>query len=1414
MAKADRLLVRLGMQKHRAWPRILRACCVGILLSCCFIAQIRCEIVAEDWIAGHWGVSEGLPIASVTAMIQGRSGYLWLTTYDGLVRFDGLTFKAYRSADFPELPSDRLTSIHQDSEGNIWVTTEQHHLVRLRDGEFTHFNSGNGLPHDHVFSWSEGPDKSMWFGTRGGLSRYRNGTMEPFAPERIDEGILAIAEEPDGTLWIGTQDAGVLRVQGSHIEAFGMDDGLPSEMVQALLITQDGTVWAGTNRGLTRWSGNKFEEPLAINQEFKGAHVLSMEEGVDGTLYVATGNGLLAMGPDGPSTLSHSTGYTGIEPLFTSGRYGVLLNSGNELVLDGKPLFRHAWSIRSHLVDREFNLWIATPDDGLYRLRPASVSMIGEAEGLLSENLYPIAEGPDGDIWLGSADGSVARVSSSGIETIIEPNSGIIGPVLSILPDDRGGAWIGGSGLTRYDDGVFHRNNVPPDLTDVEIRALYRDSEARIWVGTQLGELHQLDGMRWRRWSVEDGLPTAPLRVFAEGHDGSLWIGTNGGGLVRFLHGEFETFSEDNGFPSNLIRAILVDTDGLLWVGTENRGLVRLDARAGPLAHAQLTHYRQSSGLFSDGLHQVLDDGLGSLWMSTNQGIFSVTLADLNAFAAGNIPEVTSLSFAEDDGMRNREANGGVHSAGIVASDGRIWFPTQAGAAIIKPGIRELGTEPPPISLETLVIRGRGTVRTQDITQAGTPFKLSPDERNFEVHYTSMTFINPERVRFRYRLSGLNEQWTDAGTRRQAIFTNVPPGTYFFEVEAMNRSGIWNRHTPAMQLILAPRFVETPWFTAIAVIGILAIAAGLGLWRFRLTRRYQKGLEQTVRIRTEELAREKRRVEEALIKVEEQATRLRDLDQAKNRFFANVSHELRTPLTLILAPLLDVGNGQPEDVVAQVPVMRRNALRLRRMIGQILDLQKADSGTLKLVTAPTDLASLLNRTADAFQWMAERREIRLTVTTPDSDCIAQADEEQVEKIIANLLSNALKYTDPGGSIELSLESVAAEGGTMNARICVRDSGIGIPDEAMPHLFERFYQVDSTSTRAREGMGIGLALSRELAVQHGGSLTATSAPGRGATFILTIPVSSETLETVKPPGPNRIWKVDPKPVGERTATLSSTPVDDENTSSATSRRRVLIVEDNEDLRNYLRRTLAAHYDVLTAEDGEAGLEMAGRELPDVVLADVMMPRMDGYALGRALQADPQTGGIPLLFVTARASESDVMEGFSAGAVAYITKPFNASMLLARVEALLRQQERLRARLQTNIESSGADESQTCGPYESRLRAIIQSNLHDDSFGVEQLAQAAATSRPTMFRRLKEESGLSPSVLLSEMRLECAESLLIAGEGTVSEVAYAVGFVSLAGFSRAYKRRYGVSPVSRVRKQAPWIRLNDPDNKVID
>jgi CheY-like chemotaxis protein len=572
-----------------------------------------------------------------------------------------------------------------------------------------------------------------------------------------------------------------------------------------------------------------------------------------------------------------------------------------------------------------------------------------------------------------------------------------------------------------------------------------------------------------------------------------------------------------------------------------------------------------------------------------------------------------------------------------------------------------------------------------------------------------------------------------------------------------------------------------------------------------------------------------------------QASALAELDRAKDRFFANISHEFRTPLTLILGPLADLSEGRhgvlPAPVAGQLAMMRRNAQRLLRLINQVLDLTRLESGELALDLAPADLAATGRATTASFAPLAERRGIALTFRAPAGAVPVRLDVPQFEKVLLNLLSNAFKFTEPGGRV--SVRITVDDGAAM---LAVRDTGVGIAPALLPRVFDRFFQADGSATRRHEGSGIGLSLARELAELHGGSIHVESAPGEGSTFTVRLPLdltAGGADDGAAEPGGAEPAGLE-GPFGAPAS--GGTTVADGSLGDAASagvgvaggaldtdageedapdgdRTTVLVVDDNADVRAYVRSVLAVTYRVLEAADGEAGLELARAALPDLVLADVMMPRLDGLALARALGEDPATDGIPVVLLTARAGPRDEVAGLATGADDYITKPFDRLVLEARVANLIATRRRLRERYRREgmpapppepppvVPPSSVREPDPAPPaaprepsaLERRLRAVVEARLLDPDLTPETLATAVALSYQQLYRRLKDELDATPSHFIRTVRVERAAGLLRDGAGSVTEVAYAVGFNSLSHFNRCFRERFGVAPSALVGRE---------------
>jgi signal transduction histidine kinase/CheY-like chemotaxis protein/AraC-like DNA-binding protein len=814
---------------------------------------------------------------------------------------------------------------------------------------------------------------------------------------------------------------------------------------------------------------------------------------------------------------------------------------------------------------------------------------------------------------------------------------------------------------------------------------------------------------------------------------------------------------------------------------------------------------RQRDGLFDEVIHQILPDGAGRLWMSTNRGIFSVRADELDAFAEGRAARVHSTVYSERDGLRNREANGGYQPAGVRARDGRLWFPTQDGVAVVDPARVGRNPVPPPVVVERLVARDRPR------SVGGAPAELGPAERDFQIEYTALSFVAPENVRFRYRLEGLDAGWVEAGARRTAFYTNVPPGAYTFRVVASNDAGVWNDRGAALAVHVVPRLHETLVARVLLALALALLGAATVWWRVRRLRGRARELARLVDQRTAELRDREAALARQNAQLAVQALRLTELDEAKSRLFANLSHEFRTPLTLILGPLRGLLDGRygalGTEAHAQGALMQRNGQRLLRLINQILDLAKLQAGALALDRRPHDLVAIARDATLAFAPLAERRAVTLRFAARVEALVLPFDDGQLEKVLLNLLSNALKFTESGGSVDVE---VRADGS--GAELRVRDTGVGIAPDELPRIFDRFHQVDASATRRHEGTGIGLALARELVELHGGTIGVESAPGAGSSFVVRLP-GPVAIMAVGDAAGGSFAAADLADAGAGTADRAAAKgAGPEAVAADEDRTTVLVVDDNADVRAYVRSVLAASYRVVEADDGPSGLAAAREALPDVIVADVMMPELDGLGLARALRDDAMTDAIPVVLLTARAAPEDQVAGMRAGADAYLVKPFDPAVLEATVAGLLAQRQRLRARFAAAGDDAAAPaagavagEAPVAGgpaaaPEPSalvtRLRAIVAARLDDEGLTPEALAEAAGVSYHQLYRALRAERGESPSRFVRGVRCECADALLRRGAGSVTEVAYAVGFQSLSYFSRAFRERFGVAPGERL------------------
>jgi len=1340
------------------------------------------------WVARTLTVADGLPVNATTAVRIGPEGFLWISTWDGLARFDGLDVSLYRTDSHPELASNRLIDLAVDADGLLWLFAENQRLGQVRNGRVTMLDKNIESTLGAVRTHRMDDAGRLWLGTERGVFMASDDTGDRFETVcRVDASVRIndLAPGPNtagaSVAFLATPGSGVLRCDRAGVAPIEQGPATPSPV--AAVHHFDNTLWWIDAEGLHR-TGDGGRQTLQRWRDPGGLAWAGLMT-VGGILWARTADSVYAVADDGAQRMLPAAAESGWIPRFagTGAAGGTWLAHGNGLYRDGERIARFDHQINDFEIGNDGSVWVATDGGGVIGLRRRIGEVFAELDLVAGSNLYAVARSPSNPdrIWLGGVrtgllaieGGAARRYPANGPE-------GDDGSIWAILEDRDGRIWHGGTVLClRIEDDSCDTEGLPPALTATEgpgreIRLLMQDRTDAVWIGAGAGLYRHLDGNTERI----DAAPAATIRTGLEREDGSIWFGSNGAGLFLWRDGSLHGVSGE--LESGLIRSLYEDADGVLWVGTEDRGLLRLkiDDSTDPPTIIDQRRFGPRQGLWDNVIHFVTEDDRGRLWMNSNRGVFWIERERLEQFDFGIDERLPVVGYTEADGLLGREGNGGAHSSGLLDDDGDLWLPGQAGLVRIDTGEAERNPRPPLTVIESARIAD-GAERLRP-----TAMHLDGARRDLTLAYNAAIFRHAGRARFRYRLAGYDD-WNNAGARREAIYTNLPAGDYRFEVRAGSADGGWSEQPAALPVHVAPRYYEQPWFFALVAL----VLAGLGTlaWRRRLAgmQAHAEELRQQVAERTRDLHTEQQATEQALSKVARQAEQLRELDSAKSRFFTNLSHELRTPLTLIVGPagqtLEQFPDLPPEQVEAKLRAIRDNGERLLELVNQIQALSRLEAGYRPLNTAGGDLAALCRELQARFAPSAAERGLEVIGPPTDCCCACVFDHDAVDKIVGNLLGNALRHSPEGGRILMDLRRVT--GGVV---ISVADEGPGIPPERIDKVFDRFF----TAEHEGAGSGIGLALARELAHLHGGDLSVESEPGRGTVFKLVLPVELER------------W-------GEGNAdtpavALSRAGTRAESRRPEAERTTVLVVEDQPGVREFIVECLTPGYRVLAAEDGLAGLKTARAELPDLIVSDIMMPGLDGIEMARKLAAEPATRALPVILLTARTTAEDELEGLESGAVDYLTKPFSPEILNARIRRMLGFARRLReqVRIERADRARLAEAEDREPDLAERLERMLLPRLDDEDLDVQTLAEALHMSRSSLKRAMREAGLKPPATFLRELRMREAAALLERKRGTVSEVAYAVGFGSLSHFTRRFHEHYGLTPTA-------WVEANAPD-----
>jgi signal transduction histidine kinase/ligand-binding sensor domain-containing protein/DNA-binding response OmpR family regulator len=1341
----------------------------------------------------HLTVDDGLPENTVRRILQDDLGFLWFGTQSGVARYDGAEMAM---PWHPELPRVMTSALLEAHDGTIWIGSVLNGLWRLdpRTERVVQIvrpeavrtrgplGSVTGLTQDDV-----GAIWASW--SPGGLSRIDPATASVTwsgdgGGDRLpSRQITAVLADRHGRLWVGTGDNGLfLRERGRqgwlHLrhDPHGAES-LLADAVQALLETSDGRVWVLTAAGLSSWLPERrgFEN-LIPNPGGRTAENFCLDAAGDGQggLWLGTAAGLWHL--DG-----------------VSGRFTLHAHDPADRASPVKG------PVLSVCRDRVGVVWAGSWHAGLNKLDPHAqkfryLDHDPTDPGSLDDSaVAAVLEDRAGTLWVGT--GSLATGGSNGALNELPAGATafihhrfpgrddhFVRTVQALAEDREGELWLGTNvGLWRLDRAAGRpvrmyasAPDTDPDrrrIGDVAVRSLHCDSAGNLWVGAVGGGLYRVapggDPIDQFQTGAA-GQPSSPLAtpvVIHEDRARNLWVGTDSQGLYRF---DPAAASLERFFAPQRGLAVIIDIHedarGRLWLGTYG-GLLQFDPGTSEVVRVVGT----DAGLPHGVVASILEDDQGRLWLSTGRGLcrFDPQTGVVQAFDRRDGLPSNELAFAH---ARRR--------------DGTLVFGNPAGLVPFRPRDIALRGGDPRVVITGLQIGGqRVGPASSDLVPVATPYleavTLPHDRNDLTVAFATLDFTHPERNRYRYRLLQDDPAWRDADHRRSVTYTNLAPGRYRFEVQGTNGDGVWSTRRAALDLVVRPPWWRTTWARALwlLLVGLLAVA-----------------------IYRQVVQRERMRAALAVERTE--AQKLQELERFKSRFFANVTHEFRTPLTLLRGPLerlqADPASGDP----GLFAMMARNTERLGQLIDQLLDLSRLDARSLPLRFAAADCVAFVRNLTASFASLAAARDLRFTTSLPQDPVPCWFDGDLLEKVVGNLLINAIKFTPAGESVRLELgvgETVSAREvpGTgdpapaRRLRLVVANTGSFIPARELERIFERFHQVGdgATGTGAAvgrgaapwSGSGIGLALVRELVEWHGGTVTATSDPHTGTCFVVSLPVFME--------------RPVPAPETEATAPADRAAGPPTGTAAEPDAPVVLVVEDSADLRDYLARELAPSYRVLLASDGAEGLERARVEIPDLVVSDVMMPGLDGFALCEALREDERTCHVPVVLLTALAATENRREGLRHGADAYLAKPFDVEELAIRIENLIAQRRRL-ARIYagrvTDLAPDALPVVSADDRFLQRAREAVEKHLDDENLQVEDLCREVGLSRSQFHRKLKALTGQSATAFIRAHRLQRAADLLAGGYGNVTEVAFAVGFQSLSYFARCFREQYGMPP----------------------